>query len=122
MSYLFPTSKGRLLAKGPTSSDQDGANAVREIEIRRIIESDLRAKVETIVGQIVGPESVIATVTCELDFNQIDRVSETYDKRRKVLTHETSFLRVLRGERKVQFQLIHPPNIPRWSPSTLFQK
>jgi flagellar M-ring protein FliF len=59
-----------------------------QLEVRSLIERDLREKAESILRPIVGPQNVVAVVTCELDFDQIDRVVESFDSEKAVVVQE----------------------------------
>jgi flagellar biosynthesis/type III secretory pathway M-ring protein FliF/YscJ len=48
----------------------------------------LKEKAEAILRPIVGFDNVVAMVSCEMDFNNIDRVVENYDSERAVPVQE----------------------------------
>ncbi len=71
--------RGRLLAKQTLDDDLDGTGDTdSKIETTIKTENLLKEKAEAILRPIVGENSVIAMVSCELNFNNIDEVIETY--------------------------------------------
>ncbi len=76
---------GRLLAGRESIS---GAASSTHLETQALLEEQLRQKVESILIPITGPEQVVATVSVDLDADQIDRLMETYDADRAVIVSE----------------------------------
>ncbi len=81
---------GKLLAKVDSGNDDGEADTDKLMSLKRTVEMDLKEKAEAILRPILGEGNVMAMVTCELDFNEIDRVSESYDDKSKVVVNEKS--------------------------------
>lgn len=87
-------SNGRLLAQGGTDS-QATLMSAKSDEMRRSFESRLEQKIEDQVGRIVGFGKVRATVTTEMNFDQISTNEELFDPEGQVVrslqtTNETN--------------------------------
>ncbi|MCK6418078.1 MAG: flagellar M-ring protein FliF [Alphaproteobacteria bacterium] len=76
-------SNGNLLARG------EGADvnltSIKAEEMRRSLESNLTQKVEDQVSRVVGYGKVRATVTTEMNFDQISTNEEMYDPEQQVV-------------------------------------
>jgi flagellar M-ring protein FliF len=73
---------GNLLFR--KEKDEIGLLAATQLEYQYKVESMLRRKVESILSEVVGEEHVQATVTAELEFNQVDVTEEIFDPEGKV--------------------------------------
>lgn len=51
-----------------------------QYELRRALEKDLEQRVETMLERVLGLDNVVAMVTAELDFDQVEETSITYGK------------------------------------------
>src|SRR5690349_9250823 len=70
-------SDGKVLSK--TSSDPIGAATATQLDFQAKVESDLEGRVEAILSRVVGDGHVVAKVTAELDFSQVNETQTTYD-------------------------------------------
>ena len=76
-------SSGKLLAQG--SDDQSTLATMKTDEMRRNYEARLADKIEDQVGRVVGFGKVRATVTANINFDQISTNEEVYDPNGQVL-------------------------------------
>ncbi len=72
-------SNGKLLAKGGGSPDDIGTVASNAEEYRVSFENRLRETIETLIEKSVGPGSVKAQVSAEIDFDRVTTSSEIFD-------------------------------------------
>ncbi|OGV37903.1 MAG: flagellar M-ring protein FliF [Lentisphaerae bacterium GWF2_45_14] len=71
--------RGNLLVRQVGDDEEYDGDTSRHLEISEKTERALKEKAEAILRPIVGFENVVAMVSCEMDFNNIDRVVETYN-------------------------------------------
>ncbi len=77
---------GHLLYR--KSGDEESMLSATQFEYQLHLERRLRDKLETMFGQIVGPDKVIARVSSELEFNQVNTTEEVYDPEGQVVRSE----------------------------------
>jgi len=77
--------QGRILSEKQSGI---GADVAMQFEYQRRLETDLAAKAETMLSQVLGPGRAIVRVTAEVDFTQTTREEETYDPDAKVKATE----------------------------------
>ncbi len=70
--------RGNLLARG-ADSDDDVVLAQRSDEVARGYERRLTSAVVDLLGRMVGYDNVMATVTAELDFDQVQQQITSFD-------------------------------------------
>ena len=70
-------SNGRVLSKNP--ADPIAAATATQLDFQSRIEADLEHRVEDIMSKIVGEGHVVAKVSAELDFSQVNETQTTYD-------------------------------------------
>jgi flagellar M-ring protein FliF len=75
---------GKLLAQGGNTNDANMVS-MKSDEMRRNYESRLEQKIEDQVGRIVGFGKVRATVTADINFDQINTNEEVYDPNGQVV-------------------------------------
>lgn len=71
--------RGNLLVRQVGEEDEYDGDSSRHMEICEKTERTLKEKAEAILRPIVGYENVVAMVSCDMDFNNIDRVVENYN-------------------------------------------
>lgn len=71
--------RGNLLARGTEGGETVRTAARSADEQRRVYESRLAHKIETILGRSLGPGKVRAQVTANMDFDRITTAEEKYD-------------------------------------------
>jgi flagellar M-ring protein FliF len=76
---------GRILSEKQSGM---GADVAMQFEYQRRLETDLAAKAETMLSQVLGPGRAIIRVTADVDFTQTTRTEETYDPDAKVKISE----------------------------------
>lgn len=77
---------GRLLS---VPNDGSGAGmASRQLAAQQDVEAYLRTKVEQIVTPITGPGNARVSVSASLNFDQVDRMTQSVDPERQALTTE----------------------------------
>lgn len=69
---------GNLLAGGKEQVEYVGLTASQQ-QIQTATESNLQRKIESLLGNVVGPGKVIAKVSVDMDFTQIEQTEESYD-------------------------------------------
>ena len=69
---------GNLLSSGEESDPVAGLSG-SQMEVRKNVERYLEDKAQTLLANVLGDGRSVVRVTAELDFNQIERTSETYD-------------------------------------------
>lgn len=79
--------EGGLLAKGG-DADAMGALSGGQYEYKRRVEQNLERMVQTMLEPIVGANRVVARVTAELDFRQINIAEERYEPDSSVVRSE----------------------------------
>lgn len=77
---------GRLLSA--PIHDGPFAAADRQLDYRRAVERDLTQKILDLLEDVVGPENVRVQVSAEIDFNRVQRRSESYDPDRQAVLSE----------------------------------
>lgn len=84
--------KGHLLARQSSEEgDMSGDNS-KFMEMQSRTERMLKEKAEAILRPIVGPENVVAMVSCDMDFDNVDKITESYDPDRAVVVSEKSIV------------------------------
>jgi len=76
--------RGNLLAKQAGDEGDFATDSNKYMDMQSRTERMLKEKAEAILRPIVGPDNVVAMVTCNMDFNNVDRVTEDYDPERAV--------------------------------------
>lgn len=69
---------GNLLSSGEESDPIAGLSGT-QMEVRKNVERYLEDKAQTLLANVLGDDRSVVRVTAELDFNQIEKTSETYD-------------------------------------------
>ncbi len=69
--------RGRLLRRQQQDDVAGGSDPGSRLELIQRMENDLKEKAEAILRPIVGTENVVAMVSCDFDFEKVDRVTET---------------------------------------------
>ncbi len=77
--------RGRILSSPTTFAD---SNVSSHFEFRRQLETDLAAKANTMLSQLLGEGRSMVRVSADLDFTQQERTETTYDPQLKVRTQE----------------------------------
>jgi len=110
---------GRLLARQRSESENEGGDPNSQLETQIRIEQMLKDKAEAILWPIVGADNVVAMVTAELDFNQVDKVMERYAADQTVLISErvSSDEGVSRNAREAAGAVGTSANIPVANPA-----
>ncbi|OGV48949.1 MAG: flagellar M-ring protein FliF [Lentisphaerae bacterium GWF2_52_8] len=80
--------QGKMLAKQITDEEMATGDAGGQMEAQSQAERLLKEKAEAILRPIVGEDKVVAMVSCEMDFNSIDRIKEEYDDEKKAILSE----------------------------------
>lgn len=78
---------GRLLSS-PYESGSVAAAATRNLETRRAVEQYLETKAEDLVSRMVGPDNIRVQVSADLNYNQIQRTTESVDPDGQVIASE----------------------------------
>lgn len=80
-------SEGTMLARGGTE-DGGTADGNRHLELQQNMASYLQRKAEAALRPIVGSNSVVAVADVNLDTNETETTTETYDAAQAVIIHE----------------------------------
>ncbi len=78
---------GKLFHK-KSSSDMTGPLSTAQLEYQKGMEDGLRKNVEGMLGEVLGPNKVIARVSADIDFQQINITEEKYDPDSAVIRSE----------------------------------
>ncbi len=70
-------SQGKVLSKNP--SDPIAAATANQLDFRHKIEGDLERRVEEMLGRVVGDGRVVARVSADVDFSQVQETQTVYD-------------------------------------------
>jgi flagellar M-ring protein FliF len=70
-------SDGKVLSRNP--SDPLAAATATQLEYQQKVEADLEKRVEAVLSRVVGEGHVVAKVTADLDFSQINETQTVYD-------------------------------------------
>ena len=82
--------RGNLLARQSSEDGDSGGDNSKFMDMQTRMERMLKEKAEAILRPIVGPENVVAMVSCDLDFDNIDKVTEEYNPENVVVLSEKS--------------------------------
>ncbi len=77
---------GHLLFR--KEADGPGMLSSNQLEYKLKLESNMRRKLETMFEEVVGVGKVIARVSADIDFNQVDTTEELYDPDGQVVRSE----------------------------------
>jgi len=81
---------GRLLRRQVVDGGNggSGADAGSRSEFRSRMENDLKEKAEAILRPIIGADKVVAMVSCDIDFDDVDRVIESVNTEQSAVISE----------------------------------
>jgi flagellar M-ring protein FliF len=74
---VIMNSDGKVLSKNPT--DSLAAATASQLEYAEKVESDLEKRIEAMVSRVVGEGHVVAKVTADLDFSQVNETQTLFD-------------------------------------------
>ncbi len=77
---------GHLLFR--KDGDEESLLSATQIEYQQKVERTLRGKLESMFEEVVGVEKVIARVSADIDFNNVDVSEEVYDPEAQVVRSE----------------------------------
>ncbi|MDD3117814.1 MAG: flagellar basal-body MS-ring/collar protein FliF [Victivallales bacterium] len=80
--------RGRLLRRQQQDNADMGGDPGSRLELTQRMEEDLKEKAEAILRPIVGTDNVVAMVSCDFDFEKIDRVVETINSEQATVISE----------------------------------
>jgi flagellar M-ring protein FliF len=78
---------GRLLSQPEDGQSSLGLTS-RQLGVQREVEEHVRGKAEAIVGQIVGPGNARVQVAASMNFDRVERTTQTVDPDRQVTATE----------------------------------
>jgi len=78
---------GNLLSSGQPTDELAGLTA-SQLDVRKQAETYLEHKAQSMLDDVLGPGRSVIRVTAELDFNQTERTSETYDANQPAVRSE----------------------------------
>ena len=70
-------SDGKMLSRNPT--DPLSAATATQLEYQERVQSDLEKRIEAVLAHVVGDGHVVAKVTADLDFSQVNETQTSYD-------------------------------------------
>ncbi len=70
-------SNGKILSRNPT--DPISTATASQLEFQGKVQSDLEKRIEAVLARVVGEGHVVARVTADLDFSQINETQTLYD-------------------------------------------
>ncbi len=71
-------SNGKILSKN--SSDPLAAATATQLDFQQKVEGDYEKRIEEMLSRVVGDGHVVAKVTADLDFSQVNETQTTYDQ------------------------------------------
>lgn len=74
---VIMNSEGKVLSKN--NSDPLSAATATQLEFQQKIESDFEKRIEEVLSRVVGDGHVVAKVTADLDFSQVNETQTSYD-------------------------------------------
>ncbi len=77
--------RGLLRAQNDSTLELGGADG-RQAELQAAMEDYYRQKAESILSPILGADKVVAMVNCDLDFSQMQRTKESFDRDNAIAT------------------------------------
>ncbi len=77
--------RGLLRAQNDSTLELGGAEG-RQAELQAAMEDYYRQKAESILSPILGADKVVAMVNCDLDFSQMQRTKESFDRDNAIAT------------------------------------
>ncbi len=72
----------------PSEDGSEGLASHRQVELQRSVEKHLANKVQRLVATVVGADQARVQVSARLNFDRVERTSETYDPEGQVLQSE----------------------------------
>ena len=69
---------GNLLSSGQAADPTIGLSS-SQLEVAQRVENHLQRKAQSMLDEVLGADKSVVRVTASLDFQQLDRTSETYD-------------------------------------------
>jgi flagellar M-ring protein FliF len=87
---------GALLSS--QSSDAATSLTSSQFDYRRQVESDYAQRIQSLLGSIVGPERVRASVSAEIDFTQVEQTRESFDPNVQLVRSEQTSEDTRRGD------------------------
>jgi flagellar M-ring protein FliF len=86
-SVTITDNKGALLAR-QADDDNDKGDPSGILELKGKMERQLKEKAEAILRPVVGPDNVVAMVSCDVDFDTLDRIVEDYQVDKTAVVYE----------------------------------
>lgn len=80
--------RGTLLVRQVGENEIENGDSSRQMDMSSRLERQLKEKAESILRPILGQEKVVAVVSCDIDFDNIDRVTELYDSEKAAVISE----------------------------------
>lgn len=82
-------SHGKILSKKQHAGSLIELTA-SQLDLQRKVEAHLEEKLASLLEGVVGPNNYIVRVTAELDFNQVERTTESYDPESSTIRSQES--------------------------------
>ena len=98
---IIVDSHGKLLAGGEKKSAVSGIS-LNQKQLQEATEKKLENKIETMLAEIVGPESVSARVAVQMDFTRVEQTEENYDPDKVAVRSEQRSSEKSSGKRGVE--------------------
>ncbi len=83
-------SRGNLLTDKKSGETAASGADMDRLEYQRSIEASYSKRIESMLGEILGPGRAVARVTADLDFNKFEKEEESYDPAGTVTRSERS--------------------------------
>jgi flagellar M-ring protein FliF len=78
LDVVIMNSDGKVLSKNPT--DPLAAATAGQLEYSEKVESDLARRIEAMLSRVVGEGHVVAKVTADIDFSQVNETQTLFDQ------------------------------------------
>lgn len=79
--------EGKLLTS-PFSDDEEALASSHNMELQQNVEKYLENKANQILTDVLGPSKAYVRISCDLDFDQVEKTMEKYDPESKVIRSE----------------------------------
>jgi flagellar M-ring protein FliF len=99
---LVPSRVTVVDQSGALLSSQSGDSATSltssQFDYRKQVESDYAQRIQSLLGSIVGPERVRASVSADIDFTQVEQTRESFDPNVQLVRSEQTSEDTRRGD------------------------
>ncbi len=99
-NVIIVDSHGKLIAGGQDKFKYADMSMTQQ-ELQTGMEKKLARKIESMLGNVVGPDKITARVSVEMDFTQVEQTEESYDPEKAAVRSEQRSSEKSSGKRPV---------------------